>query len=135
MGAFILPPGRLSPDVSPQPGSRKPWCSLEDERRQLQMNECMKPENDADRSGICMLPSCGFLLFCLGQITVCGRMWSQKAALDVKGQGCRRARSRYILKTLILLFSFFLPPSASSASRLWLHDSGQNYSLTISVYF
>lgn len=35
------------------------------------MNECLKLESDADRKGICMFPSCGFLLFCLGQITVC----------------------------------------------------------------
>lgn len=43
--------------------------------------------------------------------SACGRMWSQKATLDVKGQGGRRICSQCILKTLILLFSFFLLPS------------------------
>lgn len=120
MGAFILPPGCLSRDVSPQPGSRKPWCSLEDERRQLQMNECMKLESDADRSGVCVLPSCGFLLFCLGQITVCFCMSEDVVPKD--SFGCKRARWQKGLFKIHIensdLVIFFLPLSfCSSASE------------------
>jgi len=36
-------------------------------------------------------------------------MWSQTAALDIKGQGGKRVYSQHILTTLILLFSSCFP--------------------------